>query len=53
MGANDRAFRLKSEQNINIWTRAEMGEKRAKKLHKKDMSKYRRATEKREILKMR
>lgn len=51
MGANDNAFKVKSINVINTWTYAEMGEKLAKKIHKKDMRRYKRTLEKRALQK--
>lgn len=49
MGANDRNFRLQSDEAINQWDYAELGDKLAKKLHKKDMRRQKRTLEKKEL----
>lgn len=49
MGAKDRDFRVSSDKVINPYLYAEMGERLAKKTHKKGMRKYKRTKEKRDL----
>lgn len=49
MGANDQSFKKTSTEAINTWIYAEMGEKKAKKAHKKDMRRHKRNKEKQQL----
>lgn len=44
-----RASQLQAERIMNIWTVAEMGDRRAKKSHKKSIKRQRRTLEKRAV----
>lgn len=46
---NHRNSKIQSDNYLNRYLAAEMGEKRAKKVNKQAISKYRRTLEKREV----